>query len=354
MVQVGRGGADLATMADAFKGPGQDTRQWCSVGTVFEKQNVDGATIEPVEFDPEFGSPLVNVKLLPSGYECRCRVAGAIAGNGEGQWHPFVPGDEVVVLVPEGDERSGPIIVGRLNNSIDKWPDESIAGQDPTNNTFAFERRRTPFVAEYASSYMLRSAVHGAFILISDTGMVTIRDGSKGSLQIGPDIFGFMEGGGEEAVEDPDVTPEPTAMFQLDLTGRRATLQVDDASIILNSSEADASAGQLMIASPGQVIVGIGPNLASNACVEHVLTFEAFYAILDAFANALLVAAGGPAAMTILDGAISAGGAPLSPVRAAAVASGKAASANTPKPPPDLATGVQVLPGLGAVQFQTG
>lgn len=354
MVQVGRGGADLATMREAFAGPGQDTRQWVSFGTVFEKQNVDDATIEPVEFDSEFGAPLVNVKLAPSGYEVRCRVAGSVAGNGEGQWHPFVPGDEVIVLIPEGDERCGPVIVGRMNNSIDKWPDESIAGQDPTNNTFAFERRRTPFVAEYAASYMLRSAVHGAFILISDTGMVTIRDGSKGSLQIGPDIFGFMEGGGQEAVEDPDATPEPKALFQLDLTGRRATLQVDDASIILNSSEADASAGQLMIASPGQVIVGIGTNLAANACVEHVLTFESFYALLDAFANALGAPAAGPVAMTALDGIVALGGGPLTPTRATAVASGKTAAANTPKLPPDPATGVQLLPGLGAVQFQTG
>lgn len=354
MVQVGRGGADLATMADAFRGPGADTRQWVSLGTVFEKQNVNGETIEPVEFDSEFGAPLVNVKLLPSGYECRCRVAGSVAGSGEGQWHPFVPGDEVVVLVPEGDERCGPIIVGRLNNSIDKWPDESIAGQDPTNNTFAFERRRTPFVAEYASSYMLRSAVHGAFILISDTGMVTIRDGAKGALQIGPDIFGFMEGGGPDAVEDPDLTPEPTALFQLDLTGRRATLQVDDASLILNSSKADSAVGQTILSSPGQFIVGIGPNLAANACVEHVLTFEAFYAILDLFATSLAAPAGGPAAMLLVDGAVSAGGTVLLPPRAAAVASGKQAAASIPKPPADLATGVQIAPGLGAVQFQTG
>lgn len=135
---------DSATAAAAYARPGQDTRSWVSFGLVHHQ---DPKQI--VTFDEEYGCPLVCVTLQPSGSNVHCRVSSMVAGNGEGEWHPFVEGDEVLVVLPEGHESAGPVIIGRLNNSLDKFPMDSVAGQDPTTNVFAFRRRRTPFIEEF-------------------------------------------------------------------------------------------------------------------------------------------------------------------------------------------------------------
>src|SRR5690606_24717279 len=129
-----------------------------------------------VVFDEEEGEPLVRVLLEPTKVPVTCRVGSMCAGNGEGEWSPFVEGDEVMVLIPEGDERSGCVIICRLNNSIDRFPMDSVAGQDPTTNSFAFQRRRTPFIQEFAGPLFLRTALSEAFISIDSAGAVTIRD----------------------------------------------------------------------------------------------------------------------------------------------------------------------------------
>jgi len=339
---------DFGAMAEAMRGAGNDTRQWISYGTVEAAQKVGVETVEPVEFDTDGMGPLVNVRLQPSNKPVRCRVAASIAGNGEGSYHPFVTGDEVIVAIPGGDERSGCVIFGRLSNTIDKFPTDSIAGQDPTKNTFGFERRRTPFLQEYGSSYMLRVAGCGAFFLISaDTGTITLRDGSKGALQMGPDIFGYMEGTRQVG---GDSTPTPTALFQLDLTGRRVTLQMDDARLMLNSSSSDQQQGNAFLNVPAELTVSLG----TNAPQETVLTLEAFAALLGSALAA--VAPGGALGVTKLIADITAGGAPLNPLLGAAIAAGRVLAAAKVKPDTTVSAvpGVQMLPGLGAVLFKTG
>lgn len=336
-------GFDAVTMGEALARPGMDTRQWVSYGTVSPQQNVDGEVVDSVEFDDELG-PLVNVRLQPSDIDIRCRVAQRFAGAGEGEYSPFVEGDEVLVVLPLGDERAGCVIIGRLNNSIDTFPDTSVAGQDPTRNTFAFERRRTPFIQEYASSYMLRVASHGGFFLISDSGSITIRDGSKGALQMGPDIFGYTEGVPGEV--DPSGTPSPTALFQLDLTGRRVTLQMDDAQLQMNSSDADNNAGNTLLVSSGEFQVVLGTNVAS----EHVATVEMVLAMFDIYTTgfAALIPA-----LLALEAAVALGQTALTPTSATALATGLPLATQIPKPPVSPA-GVQLAPGLGAVLFKTG
>jgi len=347
---------DQATAGDAFAAPGMDTRQWISMGTVDAEKFVDGEKVDPVVFDDDFG-PLVNVTLQPSGLPARCRVAiGATGacGNGESEYSPFVGGDEVVVAVPEGFESTGCVIIGRLNNGLDKFPAESVAGQDPTRNRFAFRRRRTPFVEEFATTWMTRVASHGGFFLISESGTVTIRDGSKGALQMGPDIFGYVEGGREVGSE---ATPSPTALFQLDLTNRRVILQMDDAQLMLSSSSASASSGD---PPPGDAALNIpgGLSLAfgNNQPAEHVATIEAVVALLETIFTAISVSpvpgpAIGSTALTALNAALAAGGAAIT-TTAASLATGLPIAAASPKPPP--VGGVQLLPRLGAVSFRTG
>lgn len=337
-------------MAEAMRSPGMDTREWISYGTVEASQQVDGETVESVEFDPDGMGPLVNVRLHPRNVSVRCRVASDVAGNGEGKYHPFVEGDEVIVALP-GGELIGAVIFGRLNNTVDKFPSESVAGQDPTKNTFAFERRRAPFLQEHASSYMMRVASHGAFLLIADSGAITIRDGSKGVLQMGPDIFSFMEGGRTvDSPSTPSPTPSPTALLQLNLTGRRIQLQMDDAMLMMNSSKSDSQPGNFFLVSPGEVSVACG----TNAPQETVLTLEAFVALLAPTLTALDALL--PGTSVAFQGLLSAGGAPLLTPYASAIATGRPIAAAAAKADTTTSTppGVQLAPGLGAVLFKTG
>lgn len=243
---------DARTMGESFSFPGIDPRQWFSYGIV-DAMNEDDP--DPcVVFDEEYG-PLVKVTLQPSMTPVNCRVSGSVAGNGEGEYSPFVSGDEVLVLIPEGNERGDCVIVGRMNNAIDRFPSDSVAGQDPTTNTFAFRRCRTPVVHEYAGPYTLRSALSGALLAFDETGTLTIRDGEGAGFQMGPDAIGLLSGDGK-------------FLMQLDLTGKHALIQAEDA--ILSLSATGANPEQNMLATPGPLAIGAG----GNAPGEHVATTE--------------------------------------------------------------------------------
>jgi hypothetical protein len=339
---------DQRTIAEAFVFPGSDPRQWVSYGTVDDD--------DPVTFDPDYG-PLVAVTLQPSNKSVHCRVAMPFAGNGEGEYHPFVAGDEVIVLIPEGDERADCAIVGRFTNSIDKFPLESVGGQDPTKNNFGFRRYRTPFVEEAAGPWMIRQATTGALLSIDKNGSLTFRDGAKDVLQMSADVFGFQ-------------SADSKFLMQLDLTGGRLTLQVDDALLTMTSSH--ASPQQSAIAVPGMFKLSAKANPAG----EHVLTTEALGNVLAALMttiSTLFTAAiaplvtpapgaplgaliSAPLAIALLPTTVAAAmttaaAAPLNPAIAAAIFA--AFSAGAQKPPPVPGSG-QLLPGIGSPGFLTG
>jgi hypothetical protein len=344
------GDFDAATMGEAFARPGMDTRQWVSYGTVDERttDQTTGETTEPVEFDPDYG-PLISVTLQPSGIPCRCRVAAQIAGNGEGSYHPFIPGDEVIVAIPQGDERAGACIFGRLNNAIDAFPMESVAGQDPTKNAFGFTRRRTPYVEEFASTWMVRVASHGGFVLISETGAITVRDGFSNCLQMGPDAFSYQDKAGAN-------------MLQVDITSGRFTAMVKDAIFTLSSSSA----------SPGTSAIGVPGTFAlsslTNPAAEHAMSTEATVSYLLTLLTQ--IAAG----FTLIPPAPPfPGGAPFAAVLTALIASGLASVtsaagvltpaagsaimakfAAAPQKPPGTPTSGQLAPGIGSSGFFIG
>jgi hypothetical protein len=187
-------GFDAAKFAKAFQRPGMDTRQWVSYGTVdADTKESKAIQFQDADGNPSPYGPLVNVTLQPSGVSLPCRVASMAAGNGEADWHPFTAGDEVLVVLPEGDERAGAVIIGRLNQEIDTWP-AVVAGQDSTKNTFGFKRLRTPFILETAASYLIRSAKTGSQIGIDSNGNVLINDGEKSRLSISPESIGLTSG----------------------------------------------------------------------------------------------------------------------------------------------------------------
>jgi len=158
------GGYDYASQREAAAGPGSDTRQWISNGVV----NADQPSAPSVDFTSKEG-PLVNVRLHPSDIDVRCRVASFIAGGGQGEWHPFVGGDEVLVALPQGSERGGCIIVGRLNNGVDAAPTNS-ANIDITKNETTTRVSIPNFAWTISNGWILRSQTTGAQLALDVKG----------------------------------------------------------------------------------------------------------------------------------------------------------------------------------------
>ncbi len=239
---------------DIASHPGADTRQWISSGLV-AADTPDGRSIR---FNDENGAPLphgvlVTVQLYPSDITVSCRVAGGCAGDGEADWMPFVAGDEVIVAIPEGCERSGCVIIGRLNQAKDVFPTK-VAGNDTTQNTFGFRRIRVPYILETATGYMIRHAQTGANLTFNQTGDVFLADGNGNGLILNTNLLKLGLG-------------DDTAYLTFDPTTSNATLSVD---------------GELQVSVNGK------------QPLYHVLTTEAFVNLLQNFMTAIMTLTPGP------------------------------------------------------------
>jgi len=318
---------DIPTVAEGLGGPGIDTRQWHSIGTVDDD--------EPVTFDDvdDYG-PLVNVTLQPSKSPIVCRVGMTVAGNGEADYYPFVAGDEVLVAVLEGQEIAGGVIIARLCNGVDKFPTGSVAGQDPTTNSFGFRRTRAPRVEEVSGPYLLRQASTGALISLDTNGVLTLRDAEGSALQMSPDVFGYL-------------SADTRHILQLDVTNGRFTLQTGDAILTLSSSSASPEVNAIGV--PGTLSI----TTAANPAAEHVLTTEALMNILTQFFIQLAVVNPGPligvAIPPVLPAVFAAmlpvaAQAPLDPITSAAIVTAFATQLQKLPGVPGLG---QVKPGIG-------
>jgi len=242
--------------------PGGDTREWGCFGIVQPATSGSGASIR---FYDDDGNPLpegylVDVKLMPSGTIVPCLVASFLAGQGEACFFPFNAGDEVYVMVPEGDERAGCTIVGRCNQALDVFPLQ-VAGQDVTQNNFGFVRMRTPFIVETASSLLLRHSVSGAFLAFDLSGALTMAPGDGGSLHLGPDFLGFQTLDSSGSVQ---VVPANGSQ------GNQVQMNADATSFLL-----DGSASQLL--TTGTLTLAT----AGNQFCGHALTVEQFLTIMQ-------------------------------------------------------------------------
>jgi hypothetical protein len=309
---------------------------WASEAIVTGGDSAD----ECVQFDEVDGMPMVKVTLEPSKHIVMARVGATIAGAGEGEWTPFIVGDHVLVTFPNGSLRRG-IITSRLNNALDGFPFTSVAGQDPRKNNFGFRRRRTPYVEEYAGPVIFRSATTGALFSIDKSGTVTIKDGENATIQLSPDTFSFQ---GPSTPESP-----PSFLMQANYEASRFHVQIGSALFSIEGG----SNGKANIVSPGTMNVTTG----ISAAIEHVATIEFVLAMLGLMAQTITPVGGGDPSTggvigTALAAAVAAGGAPLTPAMATALATGLQIASTVPKLPSPL--GVQALPGLGAVNFLVG
>ncbi len=128
--------------------------RFLSLGTVEDES--------PVTFDAELKYPLVNVALQPSRISVRCRNLMRAGGKGEGDWYPFVAGDEVLVAMPSGP-RGECLILGRAPSTADPFP-TSVAGQDATKNALSFTRRACAHFEESKGPWTTMTQPSGAFV----------------------------------------------------------------------------------------------------------------------------------------------------------------------------------------------
>jgi hypothetical protein len=328
---------DLRSLAEALALPGGT---WSSIGIV---------DADEISFEEGLG-PLVPVTLQPSQVQVFCRVASPVAGDGEAEYYPFVAGDEVLVAIPGGNERSGTcVIIGRLNNERAPFPMGPVAGQDPTTNSFAFRRTRTPLLTENGGPWTVRQET-GALLSLDMAGAVTIRDGAGDALQMTGDVFAYQ-------------SADATALLQLNVTEGRFTLKVNDSLLTLSKGGASPEVNALAV--PGTFMV----TTLANPAAEHVLTTEAMCNVLVSTMQALSVA------ISALPGALTGPGlaavfqtagfsaALAAGITAAAVGSTPelvntailaAFAGATKKPDPDSETGQQHNPGVGCAGFLTG
>ena len=110
---------DLTRLSAGVSRPGIDPR-------------INGSRAEALAdstIDKEHGH-FVDVQLLPSGLELTCRVpqeyAGKDFGSHEGMIHE---GDELYVLIPEGDPALGPIVIARVWS--EKYPPPELVEKNP-------------------------------------------------------------------------------------------------------------------------------------------------------------------------------------------------------------------------------
>ena len=294
---------DQVTAARAFAGPGMDTRQWFSYGTVDKDDPKTGArSVVFVDKDgnPNPYGPQVMVTLQPTGISLPCRVAGAVAGDGEADWYPFVAGDEVIVALPEGDERAGAVIVGRLNQEIDAFP-LVVAGQDATKNVFGFRRMRTPFVIETAASYLIRSALTGSQIGIDSEGKVIINDGDRGSLTIGPESIGISSGDEESFVT---VLPGDTEVYMgagstTLLLSESESKFISQAAVSFATTGGSANGTAVTAEQVVAFVINVLAQLATTGCLAGPLATGAYNAALPASAVSAIVAVLQPALVAL-------------------------------------------------------
>jgi hypothetical protein len=311
-------GYDYASQREAAAGPGSDTRQWISNGVV----NADTSTQKSVDFSGAAG-PLVSVRLHPSDIDVRCRVASFVAGTGQGEWHPFVGGDEVLVAFPLGHERGGAVIIGRLNNGVDTFP-TNVANQDVTQNSTTTRISIPNFAWSVSNGWLLRSSVTSAQLALDVKGGWMINSGDLHFLNLS------------------------TQGVALSLVGMTSFLSID------------ASTGRLVLSAgsgsgPGKSIVTLDPggNLYASTQgsppVGHVATVEGMIAtiasILTAFGLVIIPTPVSPAqTLAAVEAGIAASG--VTPPYAGPIAAAVLAKLGIPR---DI-TG-QISPGLGSPGF---
>lgn len=152
---------DVRRLGQAIAYPGIDSRTWATAGRVEEGGIHWDAGIGWIIDVKPYGGQLED----PEGMPVRVLSTGP-GGSGFGEYIPPSVEAEVLVVLPEGDPESNPVLVGYLTNEDDSHPPSTVTGlpigadlttsNDATVSPYDTEIKRSPFNRreEWAGKYV--------------------------------------------------------------------------------------------------------------------------------------------------------------------------------------------------------
>jgi hypothetical protein len=286
---------DSSDIGQSVARPGMDTRQWTSIGIV---ENAIGGT-SPVDFTN--GYPLVNVRLHPSDIPVRCRVAQASAGVGEGSWHAIQAGDEVIVQIPQGDERAGGIITGHLSNGVDTWPNV-VAGLDVTQNNINVQRTIPNTILEFENGWMVLNDTTQSQLAMDASGNWAMQSGEGDYVRLDSNGIKLSTQSNAVAIVAGGDSP---ILFTIDPSTSSITMLNPSGSIYLGAAGAQPTDHVATIEGVCNIIMGfMVPWAAAVAALAGPLTGATLAATMTPATTLAYVLAGLPLGAVIPDSTV--------------------------------------------------
>ena len=133
-----RGRLDFGRLREAIAGPGVDPRTWVTTGRVDDDPDA-------IRWEEPFGW-IADVTFTGGALDGDgpnpCRVASMFAGSAQGKSAPQLRGCEVIVLIPEGNPNTNPVIIGMMHNGDGCAAPTEVNGT-PIDEAYALENEIT-------------------------------------------------------------------------------------------------------------------------------------------------------------------------------------------------------------------
>jgi hypothetical protein len=174
---------DTGRIAESLKTKGIDPRYWAGHGVV---GTIDGSG----KADYEDGAAVLyasdgqwaDVVLMPEEIPITARVQLGMGGRSCVISAPIRPGDEVLVVLPDGELAHPPIIVAVLNNAHDKMPLESDGSPVQRGDRLSIYAADVPIEVRTGSGARLRIEEDGEISMVPASGQM-VKVGGTSELE---------------------------------------------------------------------------------------------------------------------------------------------------------------------------
>lgn len=261
-------GFDRASQGEAGARPGNDTRQWSSIGVV----NASTSGTPSVNFATPVGA-LVSVRLHPSDIDIQCRVASFMAD----EWHPFLGNEEVLVILPQGHERGGGIIVGRMNNGVDVAT-TTIAGIDVTQNQTSTRHTVPNYAWEVENGWILRNPNTTAQLALNTVGDWIIACGELHFLSLSAGQGVVL--GNANMTSFIQIMPFAAASADAGDDNTAPAVESSGGTILINAGQ--GKAGFIIDPNSGFIFASTAASVPGAGPVGHVATVEGLVSLVSA------------------------------------------------------------------------
>jgi phage baseplate assembly protein gpV len=160
--------ANVAQMAQALSYPGIDPRRWCDQGL---------AVSDPVT---EASGTYIDVRMNSGGVQT-CRVVQMWSGIGCGSHVPIEKDDQVALLIPGGNVRSGVLVLGVLSNTVDVVDEDTVADSQDYRFTFKAGRK---VVLKSLGNVATLTFDDGSIVLVNSDGATVSLDAANHRLRM--------------------------------------------------------------------------------------------------------------------------------------------------------------------------